>query len=587
MKRTGKYRLATILWSLLPLFVWGQGAVFTASVDKNPVGLNDVFTLKLTLENARGEIEAPDLSDFKVVFGPSRSSSYRIVNGQQSSSITFSYTLRPKQTGKFEIGTAKARVDGKVLTSKPIEIEVVRGSSSSTSSSSGAQQKSRQQTANKNLMVQIQLSRREAYKGQQLVATYILLSRYNNIDLGTMDFPTLDGFWTENLGDEQVTWEPNLEMVNGVPYRKAILRRQVLFPQRSGKLEIEPLELTAVVNRSFFNPGQEVTIRSNAASVNVKPLPPNPPESFEGAVGQMDFSASVDRTELKANEALNLKISIRGTGNLQLIDIPDLSFPQDFEVYDPETNDRLSVTAGGVKGSRNFQYLIIPRYPGEYTIPAMEFSYFDPATGRYETETAGPFNFKISDDRGNIPAESARRPKSRVEQSGLDIRYIVTDESRLETKRSQFFGTFGFWAGAAGPLVLLLAFLLYRRRQEALESDVVGRKRRRASSAARKRLRAAEAALKSSDTKRFYEEIFKAIYGYLGDKLGIETGRLSKPLIKSELEKRGVNEATTNEAIHLIETCEMSRFAPVTETSDQVFYKRTQELIENLDEKLK
>jgi hypothetical protein len=487
--------------------------------------------------------------------------------------------------GTFEIGVAKARVDGKVLTSKPIKIEVVKGRSSSASS--GASESSPRSTENSNLMLRIQLSKRNVYKGEQLTATYVLLSRYNNLDLGDMDFPTLDGFWTEDLADEQTTWEPNLEMINGVPYRKAILRQQVLFPQRSGRLEIEPVVLTAVVNRSFFNPGKEVTIRSNSASVEVKPLPDGAPASYNGAVGKLDFSATVDRTELKANEAINLTVKISGSGNLNLIDMPEVEFPQDFEVYDPETADRVSVTPSGVRGSRSFQYLIIPRYPGEYTIPELSFSYFDPARGEFVTESDGPFQFLISDDRGNIPAEATRRPKNRVEQSGLDIRYIMTDPMALNEKRSHFYGSPGFWSLAAGPFVLLFVFLVYRRRKEALDRDVVGRKRRRASTMAKKRLRAAEKALKESDTKKFYEEIFKAVYGYLGDKLGIGIGQLSKPMLRSALERKGVNEATINEVNYVIETCEMARFAPVTEVSDDVFYKRTAELIENLEEKLK
>jgi hypothetical protein len=278
---------------------------------------------------------------------------------------------------------------------------------------------------------------------------------------------------------------------------------------------------------------------------------------------------------------------VTGAGNCRLIDETELKFPDDFEVYDHETTDRISVSKGGVRGSRSFQYLIIPRYPGEYTIPALEFSFFNPKTGKYQTAKAGPYDFDISDDQGNVPSPGVKRPKNIVEQSGLDVRYIITDAGLLSATRSQFFGTPLFWSLAAGPFALLLVFLVYRKRKEALDSDVRGKKKRGASRMAKKRLKAANEALKGGDSSIFYQEIFKALYGYLGDKLGIPIGQLSRPKILDELRKNELQESVLNDVVYVIDTCEMARFAPMTEVSDEVFYKRTAELIENLEEKLK
>ena len=575
---------------LFPLISWGQSATLVATVDKNPVSVSDVFTLKITLTNGKATIQTPDLNDFQVVFGPSRSSSYRIVNGRQSSSITFSYTLRPKQTGSFEIGVAKANVDGNMLTTSPIKIEVIKGASASSSSSKSAQnstQKAVAKSTNQNLIVRTQLSKTTVYKGEQIVVSFILLSRYNNIDLGDIDFPTFNGFWTEDLPEQQTSWEPNLEIINGLQYRKAILRQHVIFPQRSGTIQIESLSLSANVNRSFFNPGDNITVKSNSPKITVKELPDGAPKSFNGAVGAFDFSATVDKSEAKANEAINLKVKVVGVGNLRLIDEPKFKFPEDFEVYDPETNDRISVSTGGVRGTRSFQYLIIPRYPGEYTIPEFQFSFFNTNTAKYQSATAGPFKFVISDNKGNVPTAGTPRAKNIVEQSGLDIRYIITDENMLSTARSQFFGTSLFWAGSVGPFALLLVFLIYRRRKEAQYKDVRGRKKRGAGRMAQKRLKAAQAALKSGDSQVFYQEIFKGLYGYLGDKLGIPIGQLSRQKILLELQRNGAQEAIFNDVTYVIDTCEMARFAPVTEVSDEVFYKRTAELIENLEGRLK
>jgi len=594
LKKTGKYyswAILAIIW-LIPFIGSGQEALLTATVDKNPVSINDIFTLKLSLTNGKGNIETPDLSDFRVVFGPSRSSSYRIVNGMQSSSVSVSYTLRPKKLGTYEIGVAKAQVDGKVLTTKPIKMEVVKGGSTNTtqssSNSSNSSRGTNQRTqTNKNLMVRLELSKRNVYKGEQIVASYVLLSRYNNIDLGDMDFPTLDGFWVEEFPEEQTSWEPNLEVINGVQYRKAIIKRQVLFPQRSGSIELSPFVLSANVNRSFFNPGENITVRSNSPTITVKELPAGAPDSFKGAVGNFEFTASVDKKKLKANDAINLKVTISGNGNLRLINVPPFAFPDDFEVYDPETNDRIKVTTGGIKGSRNFQYLIIPRYPGKYTIPQLEFSFFNPSSGKYESTTAGPFDFSITDDGGAVPSAGISRPKNVVEESGLDIRYIITDKNLLTATRSQFFRTSLFWIGSVGPFALLLLFLGYRRRKEALDSDVTGKKRREAKKMARKSLKAADEALKGNDSSVFYQEISKALYGYISGKLSIPIGKLSRNSILEELKKNNIDESTINDATYVIDTCEMARFAPVTDVSNEMFYKRTAELIENLEDKLK
>lgn len=588
MKKTGNY-IGLFLLLFLSFISFGQETSFYATVDKNPVKMGDVFSYKVTLVNGRGNIKAPNLGDFNLVFGPSQSSQYSLSNGRQSSTLTLSYTLRPKKTGTFKIGQAKVQVDGKTYTSKPIEVKVIKGSGKSGSGTNTRPEQSQQSQApsnDENVILSINLSKGTAYIGEQITATYVLLTRYQNLDVGDMRFPTLNGFWTEDLKDEKASWQRDYEIIKGVPYRKAILKRQVLFPQRSGELKIEPMEIEGRINRSFFNPGKAVTIVSNSPKVNIKALPGGAPKTFKGAVGSYKFNVDVDKTELQANEAINLKIDISGTGNLPLTEAPEIEFPSDFEVYDPEVSDRINVSANGVSGRRRFQYLIIPRYPGEYQIDKISFSYFDPASRTYKTKNAGPFKFAIQGEGGSVPTAVQRR-KNRVTPAANDIRYIFTNPAGLMVKGKMFYGTAGFYTLLASPFLLLMIFLVFRRRKKSLEQDVIGSKRRRANRMAKQRLKEAEKALKQNDSKAFYSEVSKALYGYLEDKLSIPKSQLSKPVITDKLNAAKVDRAYIDELFKTLEICEMARFAPMDNADEKSIFKQTVSLIGTLENKLK
>jgi hypothetical protein len=595
LKKIGRNIWLTLIGIVAAIFVDAQGVAFYASVDKNPVESGEVFSLRLTLENGRGNIEAPDLSDFQVIFGPSQSSSYRIVNGAQSSNITLSYTMRAKAPGTYTIGTATAKVGNKTYTSEPISLTVVKGTGSSSSSNqgTGSTSQQRQQSSggsaktDENLKVQILASKTNVFQGEQIVLTYVLLSRYNNIDLGSTDFPSLSGFWVEEVNLGQTTWEDNYEMINGVPYRKAVLKQQVIFAQRPGELQIPPLKITSRVNRSFFNPGTEVSATSNSPLIKVKALPGNPPESFDGAVGDFSFAVKTGATSLKTNEAIDLTMTITGKGNLTLVKNPEIIFPADFDAYDPELKNRISINGAGVSGSRTYQYLVIPRYPGKYEVPAINFTYFDPAKEKYVTLNQGPFQFEVTGDAASTNADGSAVAKSKVEQTRSDIRYIMTDAAELEESGKIFFRSAGFYGALSLPFLAFLGFIMFRKRQQAIQGDVQGSRKRKANKMARKRLSDAEKAMKSGDSKAFYAEIFKAMYGYLGDKLGQPAANLSKPLIRQSLQSAGADAETTEETIAVIETCEMARFAPAAEQSDNSFYQRTVSLIEKLEGILK
>lgn len=588
MKKTGKY----LLNCLIPVFVlffgasssYAQDPVFSALTDKQTVAAGETFNVKFTIENGRGNISPPDFSDFKVVMGPARASSFQDINGRRTTTMTLSYTLRAMAEGTYTIGPASAKVGNTQLQSQPIKIEVTKGRSPSAGGTQPGQRQQQQPPAtDKNLFVRTLISKSKLYRGEALVVTFELLSRYNNIDLGETNFPSLDGFWSEDIKTGQTSWEQDYEYIDRVPYRKAILRKQLLFPQRHGTIEIAPFSVTARVNRSFFNPGKEVKAESYALNIEVLPLPGGAPESFNGAVGEYSFSANLGQTELTANDAIDLSLTVKGRGNLRLIKNPEVEFPSDFEVYDPELKDRISVSAGGMNGSRTYEYLVIPRYPGKYDIPAIEYTYFSPSKKKYITEKAGPFEIKVSGEDGTVPSEASGIARSRVEPVRRDIRYIATDSELLRPAGHIFFRSFWYYLLTAGPLLFLIGFVLFHKKRDAILGDVKTIRKKKAHQAAKKRLSAAEKAMAKGDSSTFYSEIFNAIYGFLSDKLGAEKAALTKPVIREKLKENAVPDHLGQEAVYLIETCEMARFAPVTGESDAVFYERTSEFIEKLE----
>ena len=568
----------------LALPALAQDPVFTAVTDKQNVAVGDAFNVKFTIENGRGDITPPDFSDFNVVFGPSKSSNFQIINGRQTSNMTLSYTLRAKAEGKYTIGPAVAKVDSKLLKSEALEINVVKGSAQSSQSSQSNANRGQKPPADKNLIVRMLLSKNKVYQGEGIVITFELLSRYNNIDLGETSFPSLNGFWSEDIKSGQTSWEPGYEYIDRVPYRKAILRQKLLFPQRPGTIEIDPFKISAQVNRSFFNAGTKVTAQSYAQNIEVLPLPGGAPESFNGAVGEYTFSGRAGQTEIQANDAIDLTLDVKGKGNLKLVKAPPIEFPNDFEVYDPELKDRISISGGGMNGSRTYEYLVIPRYPGKYEIPELAFTHFSPSKKEYVTQTAGPFKVEVRGEDGIVPTgERSGIARSRVESLRSDIRYIVTDPEMLMPAGSIFFRSFGYYLLTVGPLLFLTGFILFHRKRDAILGDVRTIRRKKAHSVAKKRLAAAKKAMDKGDSTTFYAEIFNAVYGFLSDKLGAEKATLTKPVIRAKLTENEVPDHMAQEVIYLIETCEMARFAPVTGQSDEVFYGRTAEFIEKLE----
>ena len=561
-----------------------QEITFTATIDRNSCAVGDRIKLSIQLSNGQGSFGHPDFGGLTLVGGPFESSSFNYINGKMSSTVSRTYLLTGTAPGDYTIGPAQARVGGGTLQTEPIKVHVVKGSGNAGSGGSAAQP---QQGANRDLFANITLSKSKAYVGEQVTATYTLYSRYQNLELSNYDLPALTGFWAEEIDLGNTSWEDQLQVINGLQYRVAVLKKQLLLPQKSGTLRIEPATLKCLVNRSFFDRGTSVDVRSNAAELRVIDLPPGQPPGFNGTVGELTMEVTTDRTDLQANDAIDLKVRFSGRANLKLLDAPAISFPTDFETYDPKVNDRITVNGGGMSGSREFQYLVIPRHEGVYTIPPVVFSYFDTRSGGYRTVSSDTLVFNVSKGDGtNATANISRPSKTDVQLLDQDIRTIRTGDLQLGPKDSHLFGSWPWIAGMGAPALAFLFLLGWQRRRERALADVGGRRRKGADRVARQRLKAAGEALKANDRAAFYQSLGKALEGYFADKFDLGVAQVAPDAVR---EKLGALENGTiaQRYIALMDTCGMARFAPVEGAPRQQLYDEAAALIGTIEHQLR
>lgn len=546
--------------------------------------MGDRFKLMLTIQNAKGDITPPKFNDFNLIFGPAKSTSYQFINGESTSSIVLTYTLSPKSVGTFTIGAALAQTDAGTMRTEPIRIKVVEAQSGSGGSQSGVSG-SRNVQGNDELMAEIRLDKRKVYKGEQVVASYYIYSRYRNIDFSDYKFPATNGFYSHDFDEEQAGWLNNLEVINGKQYRVAILKKQILFPTQHGTLEIDPMTVTARVDYSFFNPGRTLKVKSNTAKIEVLPLPAAL-AGFKGDVGKFSFEAKIDDNEVQANDAITLVMKISGSGNLKLVSAPEVNFPSDFEVYDPKVTNRFSTASGSLSGSRQFEYLIIPRHAGNYIIEPITYTYFDPVSGTYKTTKSEAFNITVN--RSNGSGEQHLYSGSQKEDVVIldqDIRYIKPAEG-IRKKSEPFFGSPLFYVLLFVSPALLLVFYVARRKYIRQRQDAAHMRRKRAGRLANKLLSQAKAKMNSNDREGFYDAVFKAMYGFLGGKLNISPAVLSREQIRTGLEQKDVDEPTINELMELLSRCEIARFAPSGDIQPETDYQAAAGLINKLQKRL-
>ena len=575
-------RLLVLLF--LPFWALGsmaQSAEFTATVDRNVLAAGERLVLSITLTNSRSGIEAPDLGGLVVMQGPFQSSSMNFINGRMSSSITQQWILTAQQPGKYTIGPATAKAEGQLIRTAPITIEVTKPKATTPGPQSVPGQRN-----DPNLFISLDLSSRKVYVGEQLVATYSLYWRYPYIERPWYELPKLDGFWAEDVDSDQRP-EERVETINGVQYRVAVLKRQVLFPQRSGSLRIEPMKFSCQVRSNWMSPGRAIETTSNAAEITVMPLPNGAPPDFKGAVGDLQMQVRPARTTLKADDAIDLVVKISGRSNLRLIEAPQLDLPPDFETYDPKIVDKISVTAGGVSGSREFQYLIIPRHEGSYPLDGIQFSFFDPKAGAYRTITSEAITFEVAPGDGTGGAQVQRARSREVQTLDQDIRYIRTGPLELRPRGQHLFASSIWFAGMAAPALSVILLLVWHRRHERERADTEGMRRRQADKLARRHLKLAGKALEQGDHIAFHTALSRALNGYFADKLGLGIGAIDGRKVEERLAQLPDGTEVANTYARLIAVCDMARFAPSGQGPERALYEEAASLIQRTEHLLR
>lgn len=597
----------------LSLFVLLVGASFGLNAQVSfkasaprVVEMGEQFRISYAI-NARGsDFQQPNFGEFRVLSGPnvSQSSSVQIVNGnmKQEVSYTYSFVVMPLKEGKHAIPSATIEVKGKSYSSNTLEIEVVKGNRSATTV--GGERSSTVDNTNANdkgLFVAVNVNKNTLYQGESLVAEIKVYTQKSLAGFEDIKFPPFTGFWSQDIESPQQI-QLHRENVNGQVYEVGLFKKVLLFPQRSGEIVIDPFEITMITQQrvrsnnpfdDFFGGSYRrvpYKLASKAVKINVKPLPANKPGDFNGAVGKFTMSANLDKNQVKANEAINLKIKIAGNGNLKLIKPLKVDFPPDIDVYDPKTSLNSKASASGVNGSIVFDYLFIPRYAGKYRIAPITFSYFDTSTKTYKTLSSNEFEIVVEKGSGDEEMTSGvvqGLTKEDVKYIGKDIRFLKTNFS-LSKIEKPIFGSLWFYLLYIASMSLFIVIILVRRVQIKQNANQAKLKNRKANKVSKKRLKKASAFMKNNEDEKFYDEILKAIWGYLSDKLVIPVANLSKDNVSEIMEKNKVDSETIETLMQLLDACEFARFAPASVTGgmDDI-YKKASSLISKLDQKIK
>ena len=560
----------------------------------------DQFRLTYTVNSQDvKDFLAPQAKGFDVLMGPSRSqqSSTQIINGKVSSSrsITYTYILMAVSEGTFNIPAASIEVDGKKIFSNPLTIKVLpkdkedanSNQSQGNSGISSRNQKSSGRITDKDLFVLATASKTKVHEQEAILVTY---KAYTTVDLRQLlgKMPDQQGFYVQEVElPTQKTFK--LEHYKGRNYNTVVYRQYVLFPQKSGKLEIPAVTFDAVVAQrvavsddpfeAFFNGGGYVEVNKKIVApklvINVDPLP-SKPEGFSGGVGTFSLKSDISTTELKANEAVTIKLNISGTGNMKLVSAPEVKFPHDFEIYDPKIEDNYELTANGLSGTKTIEYLAIPRHAGNFTVPAIEFKYFDIASEKYKTLTTEAYELKVAKGDGSASSQQVIADftnKENVKVLGTDILFIKTGDTTLRQKGNYFFATTAYYLWYIIPFLLFIVFVVIYRKQAVENANVAKVKTKKANKVATKRMKLAGKLLSENKVNEFYDEVLKALWGYISDKLNIPVSKLSRDNIEAELSGHGVSEDLIKEFIGALSECEFARYAPgnQNEAMDKVY----------------
>ena len=571
------------LWAILMMAViplWADDEVSFTATAPDAVVVGDQFRLSYTITTQEvRNFRAPSIKGFEVLMGPSRStqSSVQIINGKTTStqSITFTYILMAKTEGEYTIPGATVTANGNQMVSNSVTIKVLPADKSAGQNQGKGKTGSATISGN-DLFITGTINKTTVYEQEAILLTYKI---YTQVDLRGFDnvhLPDFKGFHSQEV-ELPTNRRWGLEHYKGRNYQTTIFRQFVLFPQQSGKLTIDAARFDASIAvatqvdpfdfDSFFNGGGggymvKKSLFTPKLSIDVKALPDKPAD-FSGGVGDLNITSSINSTSVKTNDAVTVKVVISGTGNLKLLSNPEVKFPEDFEIYDPKSENNFRLTSEGLSGNKVIEYLAIPRNPGDYKIPPVSFTYFDVKSKSYKTLTTEGYNLHVEKGEGDATQTIANfTNKDEVKVLNEDIRFIKQNEVKLTPRGQFFFGTLGYWLFYLIPTLVFIIFFILYRKQIAANANVAKVRTKKANKVAVKRLKLAGKLLSDNKKDEFYDEVLKALWGYVSDKLSIPMSRLSKDNVEEELRNYGVAEELIAGFLKVLDNCEFARFAP-------------------------
>ena len=591
--------------------VFAQNSVrFTASAPSTVV-LDRPFQLVYTVNAFGKDLRPPEISNFEILAGPfqSQSSSMQIVNGKttSSTSVSFTYTLQAQKTGTYNISSASITVEGQKYTSNGLSIKVLPADSptpkSQGSRSNEGSGSPSEDIGHDNIFIRTTVSKSSVYEQEAILLSYKLYTLVDVVQCANKKMPDFNGFLKQDIEQTQ-NKQFAYENLNGKNYGTVVLYQVLIYPQRAGEIEIPKAVFEAgirIQNRrraarsifdDFFESYTNVSksIVAPSTKISVKALPTNKPASFSGTVGRFSLNSTISADKVKANDAVTLKLTISGAGNMKLIKTPTIKFPDGFESYDPKVNNNFKTTQNGVSGSKSVEYMFIPRHSGSYEIPASEFSYFDVQEKSYKTLRTPAYKLEVLKGEGseNTPVVNAYVSKEDVKQLGKDIRYIHTENIQLTKEEDPLFGTLICWLMYIVPLLSSLFLFFFYRKQAKENSDLSFVKNKKANKMAQRRLKLAQKLLSEGEKNKFYEEVMKAVWTYLSDKLSLPLSVLTKDTVESELVQRGVEIDVVHQFLEILNRCEFARYAPNSGQQEMGdLYSKTIQAISSLEDQIK
>ena len=611
MKTKFLYIVSLLLLSIYTLEA--QSDITFKTICKKQVAVGEQFQVSYELNGDGKDFKSPNFNNFEIIGGPftSTSSSVQIINGSVSrtNTQTFSFHLRAIKEGSYTIPPASITVDKKKITSEPCDIKVV-ASANSSSYNTTSNNDSKANVESKSIFLNATPNKKKVYQGEQILLTYNIFYNISISQLSVSKSPSYSGFWTKDITDNDGSLQQSSTIVDGQQYNVATIKEIVLFPQKSGNLIIDPLDLTCVAQikqqrkrnqgydpfEDFFGDvmGTSYTnvrkdIKSQPITIEVEPLPTtNKPSSFNGAVGQFTFTSKIDKNELKVNEAFTLTLTVSGKGNIELLELPKPVFPPDFEVYDPKISTSVKNNALGIYGSKKAEYIIIPRVSGDFTLEDIEFSYFNPSSKKYEILKSDIHSIQVQKGASSNSTAVYAPGQADIKYLGNDIHHINVNDKSLSITGTMFFmSPLYIIIVSVMVLVFAVALVIYKKVNKFNKNQVLV-KNKNATKIAKKRLNNAHKHLTANNQNNFYEEFSQALWGYISDKLNISRSQLSMDTVKEIMLGKDVPEDMVIEFVDILNDCEFARFAPgdPSKKMDELYQKGI-ELITKAEKLLK